>query len=224
MSDGSSILVLSACTATKTPDGGRPILAEHLYAGQQHRRLMRGVTLYRDAGEPAGFLNLQILSARHGVIPGSQRVRSYNATFSGLTRDRLHEHAAELRVPQAVADLLQVHRRLAVLLLGDHYLRAAQLQATAQLGAPTLVLTSPRGATRLPRIDGLHPVALRNGDARRFSCGLVGLKGALAARLLARLVDEPTYDPPLERGALLDWLEEPTGAVPTLVEDLPDAA
>lgn len=221
MNDDSSILVLSACTSTKTPNGSRRLtLAEDLYAGQQHRRLMRGINIYRAAGEPAGRLDLQILSARHGVIPGHEAVRNYDATFSGLPQERLQKRATRLGVPAAVADLLGVRRRLAILLLGDPYLRASRLQHTAELGAPTLVLTSPKGAARLPPIARLYPVALANDDARRFSCGLVGLKGELTARLLARLVDKPNEGPPLEDQQMLDWLEDARG----LVDDFPEAA
>jgi hypothetical protein len=226
MNDASSILVLSACTATKTPSGDcRLTAAEDLYAGQQHRRLMRGVRLYRAAGEPAGHLELQIVSAQHGVIPGHEAVRSYDATFSGLPTERLLRRAARLGVPTAVAELLAAPRRLAILLLGDPYLRASRLLQTTELGAPTLVFASPKSAGRLPSLGNLYPVMLDNDDARRFSCGLVGLKGELAARLLARFVDKPGKNPPLDDQALLASLEDINGrAVRALVEHVPSAA
>jgi hypothetical protein len=226
MRDDSSILVLTACTATKTPNGGRRLtLAEDLYAGQQHRRLMRGVKLYRAAGEPAGRLELQIVSARHGVIPGHEAVQNYDATFSGLPNERLLKRATRLGVPTAVAELLRVPRRVAILLLGDPYLRASRLLQTTELGAPTLVFTSPKSAGRLPSLGNLYPVALDNDDARRFSCGLVGLKGELVARLLAHLVDKPDTDPPVEDQLLLDWLEDMRGrTVRALAEDVRVAA
>lgn len=209
MSDDSSILVLSACTATKRPNSGRrPTLAEDLYAGQQHLRLMRGVEIYRATDQPAGRLDLYILSARHGVIPGHEAVASYDATFSGLPNERLLKRSTQLGVPTAVAQLLEAPRRLTILLLGEPYLRASRLRETTALGAPTLVFTSPKSASRLPALASLYPVALDNDDARRFSCGLVALKGELAARLLARLADEPDKDPPFGDRALLDWLED----------------
>jgi hypothetical protein len=227
MSDAGSILILSACTATKAArPGDPPIAAQELYAGQQHRRLMSGIGAYRDAAQPHGPLELQILSAGHGVIAGETPVRSYDATFMGMPRARLRRRASRLGVPKAVATLLAQPRRLAVLLLGSDYLYAAQLPPAATLGAPTIVFTSPATARRLPDTRLLYPVALENRDARRFSCNLVALKGELAARLLRRLATHPEISIPLERDQLLDWLaDDPTvGAIRRPPHDLAKAA
>jgi len=212
MSDASSILILSACTATKVADrGDPPVPAEDLYAGQQHRRLMRGINTYRDAAQPCGPLELQILSAGHGVIAGDVPLRGYDATFMGMPRARLRRRASRLGVPKAIASLLAQPRRLAVLLLGSDYLHAAQLASATVLGAPTLVFTSPGAAKRLPDPPLLHPVALDNRDAQRFSCSLVALKGELVARLLVRLAAHPDMSMPLDRAGLLVWLQEDPG-------------
>ena len=107
MIDANSILILSACTATKAAAASEAAVpAEELYAGQQHRRLMRGVSAYRNAGQPAGPLALHIVSAGHGVVPASERLRSYDATFTGMPRPHLRRRAARLGVPRAVSDLL----------------------------------------------------------------------------------------------------------------------
>jgi hypothetical protein len=124
-----------------------------------------------------------------------------------MRRQQLKRRAARLGIPTAVAELLRVRRRLAILLLGDNYLRAAELSSVLELRAPTLVLTSPHGATRLPAMPALHPIPLDNGDARRFSCGLVALKGDLAARLLICLAHNPNTSIPLDRATFLTWLE-----------------
>jgi hypothetical protein len=227
MSDAGSILVLSACTATKAAGGGdRAVLAEELYAGQQHRRLMGGVEAYRAAGEPAGPLELHIVSAGHGVVAADEPLHSYDASFTGMRRAQLRRRAARLRVPQGVASLLRQPWRLAVLLLGENYLRAVELSSTAELGAPTLAFTSPGAAIRLPELPRLHPIPLDNNDARRFSCGLVALKGELAARLLIGLADRPGARMSLDREGLLGWLEvvcEPDGVRP-LAQDLAEVA
>jgi hypothetical protein len=213
MSDASSILILSACTATKVADrGDPPVAAEDLYAGQQHRRLMRGINAYRDAGQPCGQLELQILSAGHGVVGGDMPLCNYDATFVGMPRARLRRRASRLGVPKAIASLLAQPRRLAVLLLGSDYLHAAQLPPAPVLGAPTLAFTSPGAAKRLPDTPLLHLVTLDNRDAQRFSCSLVALKGELAARLLSRLAMYPDMSMPLERAGLLAWLQEDPGA------------
>jgi hypothetical protein len=209
MSDAPSILVLSACTASKISAGStRAVRAEELYDGQQHRRLMRGVETYRAAAEPSGPLDLKIVSAAHGVIPGHQPLRSYDSSFSGLRPGQVHLLATKLGIPQAISSLLSARRRLAVLLLGDNYLRAAEISDDITLGAPTLVFTSPGPAARLPAVRGLHPIALSNQDARRFSCGLIGLKGELVARILSRLVHRRSTEIPLDREGMLAWLAD----------------
>jgi hypothetical protein len=191
------VVVVTSCTASKVPDAldesGLPKerWAEHLYAGQQHLRLMAGVRTYRAAGQPAGPLKLRILSAFYGLLTPRQRVSSYEHTFAGMPREAIRTKADELKVPEHVRDLLGAPYRVALLLLGDHYLEACQLDATMELGGPTLAFCSPNVARRLPQLDNLRTAALSNAEARRFSCPLVGLKGELAGRALARLAGEP---------------------------------
>lgn len=206
MSDAKSILILTSCTATKVSLRQAP--AEVMYAGQQHQRLMRGISTYRGAGQPAGPLELFIVSAGRGVIAGDRRIRSYDATFSGMRRQQLQRQARKLKVPRAVAELLATPRQLTLLLLGDSYLQAAEISEKTVLGSPTIAFTSPRSARRLPVREGLHVVALDNSQAKRFSCGLVSLKGELVGRMLTTLAESPSAWRPLEASALLNWLDD----------------
>jgi hypothetical protein len=187
-----SILVVSSCTATKlqTPDGGRRC-AESLYTGQQHLRLMRGVKEYRDAGKPAGELYFHILSAFYGLLPSTRRVSSYDHSFSGLPAAAIHRQGREKNVPEDIRNLLRKPFDLGVLLLGDPYLRACDLDAEVELGGPLLCFCSPAVARRMPAINELRTISLANAEARRFSCGLIALKGELGGRLLTQLAAEP---------------------------------
>jgi len=186
------ILVVSSCTATKlqAPDG-RPLCAESLYAGQQHVRLMRGVEDYRAAGQPAGKLGLHILSAFHGLLRADRQISSYDHSFSGLPTAAIRRQGRERNVPSDVRKLLSKPFRLGVLLLGDPYLRACDLNADVELGGPLICFCSPAVARRMPKIAGLRTIPLANAEARRFSCGLIALKGELGGRLLSRLAAEP---------------------------------
>ena len=187
-----AILVVSSCTATKlaTPDG-QSRCAESLYAGQQHMRLMRGVKEYRDAGKPAGELRFPILSAFYGLLPSGRRVSSYDRSFSGLPTAAIRLQGREQNVPQDIRKLLRKSFDLGVLLLGDPYLRACDLDADVELGGPLLCFCSPAVARRMPKIDGLRTVSLANAEARRFSCGLIALKGELGGLLLSQLAADP---------------------------------
>lgn len=209
MSARDPILVVTSCTATKLPPPPRERRAEDLYAGQQHVRLMRGVRRYRAAGMPAGPLELSIVSAGHGLLTARTQIEAYDATFADLSLGALRARAQALDVPGALRRLLERRFGLAILLLGNSYLQACELDARTALGGPVLVFCSPAFAPRTPRAPGWHPMPLRNADARRFSSGLISLKGELGGRLLTRLADRPgeLADLPLERERLLSWLD-----------------
>ncbi len=186
------VLVVSSCTATKlqTPSG-QARWAESLYTGQQHVRLMRGVKRYREAEEPAGELCFQILSAYHGLLSARRSISSYDHSFSGLPTAVIREQGLEKQVPSDIRELLSRPFDLGLLLLSDPYLRACDLDAEVKLGGPLLCFCSPTVARRMPAVPGLRTISLANAEARRFSCGLIALKGELGGRLLSRLAAAP---------------------------------
>src|SRR5438067_1036221 len=94
------IVVVTSCTARKVASEGRTRTAESLYRGEQHMRLMRGVRVYRRAGQPSGRLTLRILSAGKGLLPARRRIDTYNQTFQGQPRETIRRRADELRVPE----------------------------------------------------------------------------------------------------------------------------
>jgi hypothetical protein len=204
------LVVITSCTATKVHlPSGEDCTAESLYTGQQHVRLMRGVETYRAAGQPAGSLRFRILSAFHGLLRPSARVSTYDHTFAGQSADVIRREAYKKNVPAAIRAVLREPFDAGVLLLGDPYLRACDLTGDVRLGGPVVSFCSPAVARRTPPISGLRTVPLTNADARRFSCGLIALKGELGRRLLARLAEEPGEIANLTSRAsdVLSWLE-----------------
>jgi hypothetical protein len=77
--------------------------AEELYTGQQHARLMRGVRALRNIplanGTPTPAVDLFILSAGYGWVPGSRELAPYECTFTGMSAAALHRWAETLGVP-----------------------------------------------------------------------------------------------------------------------------
>jgi queuine/archaeosine tRNA-ribosyltransferase len=155
--------------------------AEKLYTGMQHARLMRGISTIRK--NKHFKVDLQILSAGYGLVPGSKKLPPYEATFNGMKMKELAEWAEFLNVPGDVRKTLAKSYDLILVLLGDGYLRACQFDDAVQLGGPSVFLTGKASAKRLPSLENLQTVILGNPDTRKFACGLVGLKGEVAARL-----------------------------------------
>ena len=161
--------------------------AEDLYTGLQHQRLMRGIRAARE--ETSIEVDLRILSAGYGLVSADQKLGPYEATFIGMRRKEADAWAQTLGIPAAIRTALAEPCDLCIVLLGNDYLRACALDEQIQLGGPTLFLCGKHAALRLPRIANLHPVVLSNAEATSFSCGLVGLKGEVAARVLENLAN-----------------------------------
>ena len=190
MPDG-GIVVISSCTNTKVPLPSDALVpAESLYAGEQHRRLMRGVYAFRRACSGIEF-DLRIVSAGHGLVDAAALIGPYDATFSGVGTKKLTDDAERLRIPGDLASRLSKPYRLGLLLLGENYLRASTISTSWILGGPTIAFSSTAAAGRLADIHGLTCIRAGQDEARRFSCGLVGLKGEMAGRILEVLAERP---------------------------------
>lgn len=204
--DGETFEALEA-----TLDGYRTP-AQDLYTGQQHVRLMEGVRRFRDDLGP-DTVDLWILSAGYGLIPGEREVVPYECTFSGMKVAEIEEWAEHLRVPAYARQLFASPADLILVLLGEPYLRALDLDGTVEFAPPAVFFTS-KGALRYIQGEGeIRTVPLTNREAKRFSCGLVGLKGELAQRLLVRLTEEgesflaELLDPETDALSLLDTVQ-----------------
>ncbi len=175
--------------------------AEDLYTGQQHARLMRGVRALRTArrtdGARAAVVDLFILSAGYGWVAGKRKLAPYECTFTGMSSTQLRRWADTLAVPAQARRLLARKYELALVLLGGSYLKACRFRDGPAPGGPVFFLC---GADSVGRVL-IHPRAselvLAKGDARRFRCGFVGLKGEVAARILELLAADPDALPRL---------------------------
>lgn len=196
---------------------GSLMAAGEIYTGEQHVRLMRGVNAYRDGAANKREIDLYILSAGYGIIPETRKIAPYECTFADMKAKDLMEWAKRLRVPQDFRKVVAQPYDSGLILLGDNYLKACMIDASVKFGGPTLLLCGSGTAKKLPQLYNLRVVTLSNSEAKRFSCGLVGLKGELAGRLLKRLTNTPE---------LVSRILDPMTDLLTLMEDkdvsLPD--
>ena len=241
------VLVLTACTGEKavsdpkplTPDDfrqgpahvaareqaiGKLTAAEDLYTGLQHQRLMQGVRALREQARNIQ-LDLYILSAGYGLVPSDRPLAPYEATFSGMRKQELRDWAKQLQIPQSVRALLAEPYDFGLVLLGNEYLDACLLASDVTLGGPTLLFCGLTKAKSLPELQQLRTIPLGNADAKRFSCGLIGLKGDLAARILRRLPTAPQLRTQLCDPARnpLDLLDDPSPTKPAQSKARPKA-
>lgn len=163
--------------------------AEQLYTGMQHRRLMRGIAAVRQS--PGIKLDLWVLSAGYGWIPANQPIAPYEATFTGMGVAALQSWASTLRAPQRFLELVNEPYDVAFVLLGENYLQACSISETTKLAGQTVFLCGGGSRSKLPDIANAHYVVVANAEASRFGCGLVGLKGELAARALEQISVDP---------------------------------
>ena len=171
--------------------------AEELYTGQQHVRLMRGVADVQSRAadqrkgpgarpsDPVGRLRPRswLAEARplRGDVPGHEQGR---ASQSGLTR------SACRGVPRSRRRHLRPRARSC---WGTITSTRVALDASVTLGGPTLLFCGKNTLKKLPKLGNLHVVALTNAEAKRFSCGLVALKGELGSRILSRLAADASF-------------------------------
>jgi hypothetical protein len=183
-----------------------------IYTGQQHVRLMRGIEAVK--GDDAPTVDLHILSAGYGMIPADRSVVPYECTFATMKSKELRQWADRLGVPEGFRETVKALYDLGLILLGDNYLEACALDATVDFGGPTLLFCGTGMAKKVPALKQVRVVPVANPEAKRFSCGLVALKGDLAARVLRGVMAEPEVlarllDPDFD---LLGWLEGQAGA------------
>jgi len=182
--------------------------AGSLYTGDQHVRLMRGISALRSL-HSAAVLDLFVLSAGYGLIPETRKIAPYECTFATMKAKEIRAWSEALHVPSLFRKTIAAPYDIALILLGDSYLQACRLAEDVKFAGFTLLFCGRQAAKQIPRLPNLRVVTLSNSEAQRFSCGLVGLKGEIASRLLSKLASETDLvtklkDPATDILALLD--------------------
>ncbi len=211
------LLVITSCTGEKAVDSDQQLLwndfksgkahvatrekelgdlcrkAGEMYTGEQHVRLMRGVSAFRSSpGNSDSSLALHVLSAGYGIIPEDRVIAPYEVTFATMKAKEIDAWSKTLGVPEDFRRLVSQHYDFGLILLGDNYLRACELDTAVKFGGPTILFCGTGMAKKLPALANVRVIPISNPEAKRFSCGLVGLKGDLANRLLTAVAEDPS--------------------------------
>lgn len=203
------VVVVTSCTSRKrTLRPGEDVAAEDLYTGEQHRRLMEGVRAARVGGVT---VDLRIVSAGYGLVRSDERLVEYDRSFARMRSAEIDQASEDLAVSRDVTDLLGKPYDLALVLLGSDYLRATRFFEVESLGGATLVLCGHAEAVRLGATPQVHAIVAGKSEARSYSCGLVGLKGEMARRILLGIAQHPELLAAIaagERKPIDDFLEK----------------
>lgn len=209
------IRILSSCTSKKTVQSANALTitdaqqgpshlknreselsslrrpAVEMYAGQQHKHLMRGIHQARRQSDML-TIDLGIISAFYGLVNETTSIAPYDSTFSDMTSKELRFWADQLQIPEDTRAFISSDVDLNLILLGEPYVRAAKFTSDISFGGPTLFFCAQSVADRLPTWNHVKKVVLSRQEAKRFSQGLVWLKGWMASQLLSQLVQNTT--------------------------------
>jgi hypothetical protein len=174
--------------------------AASMYTGAQHRRVMEGVSVLRQAIETL-VLDVTILSAGYGLIGEDKIIAPYEVTFNRMKSYEIDEWAKFLNIHDDFEGAISNYD-LVFILLGENYLRALKLPVHIRNDQTLIFLASRASQNYIQELAGkTYLMPLSNADAQKFGYGLVGLKGFLfkkfaqsAAKdfhLLQKLYDQP---------------------------------
>ena len=155
--------------------------ARELYTGMQHLQLMEGVQNLRKAiGQ--SVMDVAIISAGYGLILEEQAIAPYEVTFNTMKGYEVDAWAKQLKIHRSLEQIL-IDYDLVFILLGESYLRAVSFPVKTRSNQTLIFLASKSGAAFIKGVEAKNLVLfLSNVDAKRYSYGLVGLKGFLFKR------------------------------------------
>jgi hypothetical protein len=209
------IRILTSCTKKKAVSCANPITAEdferggehlnhrenelleyqlpagEMYSGLQHRYLMDGVRAVRKRKVEMD-IDVAIISAGYGVVSEENRIAPYERAFNGKPKTEIRKLSDRLDIPQESRRFLAQPADLILVLLGEKYLHAVDLDETVVFGGDTLLFCSQSAVESPPDWEEVKKVPVTQQTARKFSEALVRLKGLLAKRVLLKIVQDPT--------------------------------
>lgn len=171
--------------------------AAQMYTGQQHVRLMEGIRAVREIESSPLSVELFILSAGYGLIAEDRQIAPYECTFNSLSAGQSEELMQRTGSVERFHEMVQQPSDLNLILLGNSYLRFLNISSSLRVASPTLFIAGKNTAERLLEVPMVQTLSLTNYDAQRFSCGMVGLKGEIASRMLRRLSMDTSVVPKL---------------------------
>lgn len=164
--------------------------ASQMYTGQQHLRTMEGVEQLRKGLEQK-VVDVMILSAGYGLIHEDKIILPYEVTFNTMKGYEVDEWASFIGVHEAFEQAISNYD-LVFMLLGDNYLRSLRLPVLTRPEQTLICLASKKSSSYIKGLSAkTFILSLSNEEAKRYSYGLVGLKGFLFKLFAQSVVNKP---------------------------------
>jgi hypothetical protein len=167
--------------------------AAELYTGQQHSYVIQGLQVLREClGKES--VHLKIVSAGYGLLDETDQVVPYEVTFNDLKAQELDIWATELNISLDLEVAIQDYD-LVFFLLGEKYLRAISLPIQSRPNQTFIFFASKQSDRHIKKLTAKsHVIHLSNLDAKKYHCGLIGLKGLLLLLLADHFAGDSVND------------------------------
>ena len=150
--------------------------AGKMYAGLQHRCLMRGIYMLRSSFKDVVF-DVGIVSAGYGLVSEEKMIAPYEVTFNNMKNSEIIPWSRFLNIHNDLEELIKGYD-LVFFLLGEKYLRAIELPfKNIDLSKRLIFLASKN--FKPPAMEPYSFFEVGKREAIAYGYGLVGLKGYL---------------------------------------------
>lgn len=160
--------------------------AGSMYTGKQHVFLMRGIDHYRKCGYQ---IDLDIISAGYGLINENELIVPYEVTFNSMDSTTIKQWARK----QGITTKLQsriMNYDLVFFLLGDKYLQSVEWPLTITSDQKLIFFAGESSKSKVLVEENYYLMSIGEKEAKKFRCGLIGIKGDLFAKLLVAICND----------------------------------
>jgi hypothetical protein len=164
--------------------------ARQMYTGTQHLQVMEGVEkLRRSFGTQV--VNVVIVSAGYGLILENEEIVPYEVTFQNMNNSEIDQWADTLEIHTQLESTISNYD-LVFFLLGANYLRSLALPFKSRSDQTFMFLASGSSQQFISVPDSKKFILpLSNAEAKKYSYGLVGLKGFLFKQFALKVAHNP---------------------------------
>lgn len=164
--------------------------AGNMYTGNQHVFLMKGIEQYRKSGNK---VDLEIISAGYGLINENKLIVPYEVTFNSMDSTTIKQWARKQEITTNLQKKIKNYD-LIFFLLGDKYLQSVEWPLTITPDQKIIFFAGESSKSKVLVEENYYLMSIGESEAKKFRCGLIGIKGHLFAKLLTAITNNGKTD------------------------------